>query len=166
MNPASSDNRYISFNISTFSEDLRRDGGRRMKNKRIRTIFTPEQLERMEDEFNKYEIFSLCQRLIIISFSRTQYMVGHDRVLLASRLNLTEAQVWLLLWCVWLWHAMTRCWHITINSCWASPGSSDPPHSRITNTVVHCIMCCRWRSGSRTGGSSGANKINILIRTD
>ena len=64
-----------------------------MKNKRIRTIFTPEQLERMEDEFNKYEIFSLCQRLIIISFSRTQYMVGHDRVLLASRLNLTEAQV-------------------------------------------------------------------------
>ena len=50
---SSSDNRYISFNISTFSEDLRRDGGRRMKNKRIRTIFTPEQLERMEDEFNK-----------------------------------------------------------------------------------------------------------------
>ena len=25
-----------------------------MKNKRVRTIFTPEQLERMEDEFNKY----------------------------------------------------------------------------------------------------------------
>lgn len=57
-------------------ENIRRDDGRRMKAKRIRTIFTPEQLERMEDEFNK-----------------TQYMVGHDRVLLASRLNLSEAQV-------------------------------------------------------------------------
>ena len=36
-----------------YLEDLRREGGRRMKAKRIRTIFTPEQLERMEDEFNK-----------------------------------------------------------------------------------------------------------------
>jgi len=60
----------------TEMEDMRPEGGRRMKNKRVRTIFTPEQLERMEDEFNK-----------------TQYMVGHDRVLLATRLNLTEAQV-------------------------------------------------------------------------
>ena len=33
---------------------MRPEGGRRMKNKRVRTIFTPEQLERMEDEFNKY----------------------------------------------------------------------------------------------------------------
>eukprot|EP00090_Calanus_glacialis_P042605 TRINITY_DN75547_c0_g1_i1.p1 TRINITY_DN75547_c0_g1~~TRINITY_DN75547_c0_g1_i1.p1 ORF type:complete len:234 (+),score=66.62 TRINITY_DN75547_c0_g1_i1:63-764(+) len=57
-------------------EDLRRDGGRRMKSKRIRTIFTPEQLERMEEEFH-----------------RQQYMVGPERLYLASRLNLTEAQV-------------------------------------------------------------------------
>ena len=37
-----------------FSEDLRRDGGgRRIKTKRIRTIFTPEQLEFLEEEFRK-----------------------------------------------------------------------------------------------------------------
>ena len=47
-----------------------------MKSKRIRTIFTPEQLERMEEEFH-----------------RQQYMVGPERLYLASRLNLTEAQV-------------------------------------------------------------------------
>jgi len=71
----SSQNKSFYRDMAEF-EDLRREGGRRMKAKRIRTIFTPEQLERMEDEFNK-----------------TQYMVGPDRVLLASRLNLTEAQV-------------------------------------------------------------------------
>lgn len=47
-----------------------------MKSKRIRTIFTPEQLERLEQEFK-----------------RQQYMVGTGRLILASMLNLTEAQV-------------------------------------------------------------------------
>ncbi|KAL4231355.1 hypothetical protein ACF0H5_008934 [Mactra antiquata] len=46
------------------------------KGKRVRTIFTPEQLERMEAEFE-----------------RQQYMVGTERYYLASSLNLTEAQV-------------------------------------------------------------------------
>ncbi|XP_035227244.1 homeobox protein Hox-B4-like [Stegodyphus dumicola] len=46
------------------------------KMKRIRTIFTPEQLERLETEFE-----------------RQQYMVGPERLYLASALNLTEAQV-------------------------------------------------------------------------
>nr|XP_046912184.1 homeobox protein notochord-like [Dermatophagoides farinae] len=46
------------------------------KSKRIRTIFTPEQLERLENEFEKQ-----------------QYMVGTGRLYLASTLNLTEAQV-------------------------------------------------------------------------
>ena len=66
-----------------------------MKNKRVRTIFTPEQLERMEDEFNKYYPKNILKELQLenpVCF-RTQYMVGHDRVLLATRLNLTEAQV-------------------------------------------------------------------------
>ena len=37
-----------------FLEDLRREGGgRRIKTKRIRTIFTPEQLEFLEEEFRK-----------------------------------------------------------------------------------------------------------------
>ena len=31
--------------------------------------------------------------MLTLHYCRTQYMVGHDRVLLASRLNLTEAQV-------------------------------------------------------------------------
>lgn len=46
------------------------------KPKRIRTIFTPEQLERLEKEFD-------CQ----------QYMVGAERHYLAASLNLTETQV-------------------------------------------------------------------------
>ena len=44
--------------------------------KRARTIFTAEQLEQMEREFQKQ-----------------QYVVGHERMYLAKALNLTEAQV-------------------------------------------------------------------------
>lgn len=51
-------------------------GGKSAKSKRIRTIFTAEQLERLETEF-----------------ARQQYMVGPERVYLASTLQLTEAQV-------------------------------------------------------------------------
>ena len=46
------------------------------KPKRIRTIFTPDQLERLEKEFE-----------------RQQYMVGAERHYLAASLNLTETQV-------------------------------------------------------------------------
>ncbi|XP_046998090.1 homeobox protein H2.0-like [Schistocerca americana] len=46
------------------------------KCKRVRTIFTPEQLERLEAEFE-----------------RQQYMVGPERLYLAHALQLTEAQV-------------------------------------------------------------------------
>ncbi|XP_023246329.1 homeobox protein not2-like [Copidosoma floridanum] len=54
------------------------DGGGRAggKLKRVRTIFTAEQLERLEDEF-----------------TRQQYMVGPERLYLAHALRLTEAQV-------------------------------------------------------------------------
>ena len=48
----------------------------RHRTKRVRTIFTPEQLERLEHEFQ-----------------RQQYMVGPERLYLASTLQLTEAQV-------------------------------------------------------------------------
>ncbi|CAG5134665.1 unnamed protein product [Candidula unifasciata] len=51
----------------------KRAGG---KSKRNRTIFTPEQLDRLEQEFE-----------------RQQYMVGTERFFLASSLSLTEAQV-------------------------------------------------------------------------
>ncbi|XP_023218843.1 homeobox protein slou-like [Centruroides sculpturatus] len=61
--------REINGNSSTKSSS----GG---KTKRVRTIFTPEQLERLESEFE-----------------RQQYMVGPERLYLASSLNLTEAQV-------------------------------------------------------------------------
>ncbi|XP_009070477.1 PREDICTED: LOW QUALITY PROTEIN: homeobox protein not2-like, partial [Acanthisitta chloris] len=46
------------------------------KAKRVRTIFTSEQLARLEKEF-----------------ARQQYMVGTERCLLASSLHLTEEQV-------------------------------------------------------------------------
>ncbi|CAF1515220.1 unnamed protein product, partial [Adineta steineri] len=41
-----------------------------------RTIFTPEQLERLETEFEKQ-----------------QYMVGNERLYLAKKLDLSEAQI-------------------------------------------------------------------------
>lgn len=47
-----------------------------LKSKRVRTIFTPEQLELLEAEFE-----------------RQQYMVGPERLYLAHTLQLTEAQV-------------------------------------------------------------------------
>ncbi|UJR21782.1 hypothetical protein I4U23_024857 [Adineta vaga] len=46
------------------------------KSKRIRTIFTTEQLERLEEEFEKQ-----------------QYMVGNERSHLAKKLDLSEAQI-------------------------------------------------------------------------
>ena len=46
------------------------------RNKRVRTIFTHEQLEALEAQFTKQ-----------------QYMVGTDRYYLANKLSLTEAQV-------------------------------------------------------------------------
>ncbi|XP_065157083.1 homeobox protein not2-like [Atheta coriaria] len=51
-------------------------GKKSCKSKRVRTIFTPEQLERLEAEFE-----------------RQQYMVGPERLYLAHTLQLTEAQV-------------------------------------------------------------------------
>jgi hypothetical protein len=48
----------------------------KIKFKRIRTIFTTEQLERLETEFEKQ-----------------QYMVGNERLYLAKELHLSEAQV-------------------------------------------------------------------------
>lgn len=53
------------------------------KSKRVRTIFTPEQLERLEAEFE-----------------RQQYMVGPERLYLAHTLQLTEAQVRTLKSCI------------------------------------------------------------------
>lgn len=52
------------------------NGKKSCKSKRVRTIFTPEQLERLEAEFE-----------------RQQYMVGPERLYLAHTLQLTEAQV-------------------------------------------------------------------------
>ncbi|KAL3278578.1 hypothetical protein HHI36_016123 [Cryptolaemus montrouzieri] len=49
---------------------------KKSRSKRVRTIFTPEQLEKLEAEFEKQ-----------------QYMVGPERLYLAHALHLTEAQV-------------------------------------------------------------------------
>ncbi|XP_054287920.1 homeotic protein distal-less-like [Macrosteles quadrilineatus] len=64
---------YSSRNINDDNRECGRKGG---KSKRVRTIFTPEQLERLEAEFE-----------------RQQYMVGPERLYLAHALQLTEAQV-------------------------------------------------------------------------
>lgn len=59
-----------------FSLDHAIKGKSSLKSKRVRTIFTPEQLDRLEAEFE-----------------RQQYMVGPERLYLAHTLQLTEAQV-------------------------------------------------------------------------
>uniref|UniRef100_H3CF48 Notochord homeobox n=1 Tax=Tetraodon nigroviridis TaxID=99883 RepID=H3CF48_TETNG len=59
--------------VNTAAHSFKSKGG---KSKRIRTSFTSEQLSRLEKEF-----------------ARQQYMVGSERFLLASALQLTEAQV-------------------------------------------------------------------------
>ncbi|XP_060076939.1 homeobox protein notochord-like [Ylistrum balloti] len=61
---------------STLNESNIKTDWKTGKGKRIRTIFTPDQLERMEAEFEKQ-----------------QYMVGTERYYLACSLSLTEAQV-------------------------------------------------------------------------
>uniref|UniRef100_A0A1I8MU38 Uncharacterized protein n=1 Tax=Musca domestica TaxID=7370 RepID=A0A1I8MU38_MUSDO len=65
-------------NLSFQREKLKAGSSKKssLKNKRVRTIFTPEQLERLEAEFE-----------------RQQYMVGPERLYLAHTLQLTEAQV-------------------------------------------------------------------------
>ncbi|XP_046658461.1 homeobox protein ceh-30-like [Homalodisca vitripennis] len=75
-----STNSAIDYSSRSIAEDKSGDctsGGRKSgKSKRVRTIFTPEQLERLEAEFE-----------------RQQYMVGPERLYLAHALQLTEAQV-------------------------------------------------------------------------
>ncbi|OWF48283.1 homeobox protein vent1-like [Mizuhopecten yessoensis] len=61
---------------TTLKESSLKSDWKTGKGKRIRTIFTPDQLERMEAEFEKQ-----------------QYMVGTERYYLACSLSLTEAQV-------------------------------------------------------------------------
>ena len=51
------------------------------KPKRVRTIFTQVQIDRLEIEFKK-----------------SQYMIGTDRIELAKELNLSETQVIFVMW--------------------------------------------------------------------
>ena len=74
------DSHSSQFNNPDISSDgllgLEDSGGGGSSCKRARTIFTADQLEKMEQEFHKQ-----------------QYVVGHERMYLANALNLTEAQV-------------------------------------------------------------------------
>ncbi|CAG9859273.1 unnamed protein product [Phyllotreta striolata] len=62
--------------LKHMSQSVMQQSKKSCKSKRVRTIFTPEQLERLEAEFE-----------------RQQYMVGPERLYLAHTLQLTEAQV-------------------------------------------------------------------------
>jgi len=62
--------------VTTQQPDSSQQSDHRIKSKRVRTIFTPDQLERLE-----------------LEFARQQYMVGPERLALAAQLSLTEAQV-------------------------------------------------------------------------
>nr|BAD52255.1 homeo domain transcription factor Not [Halocynthia roretzi] len=73
----SDENQTVGQRRSSMENVQRRNVGQsEAKAKRLRTIFTPEQLERLEREFLKQ-----------------QYMVGTERFYLAKELNLGEAQV-------------------------------------------------------------------------
>ena len=89
---------------------------RQCRNKRVRTIFTPDQLEQLERIFEKQ-----------------QYMVGSERYYLASKLQLSEAQVK-----VWFqnrrikWRKQTGLegsHHIDIESGYRSPGEHSLDYS-------------------------------------
>ncbi|CAN9502613.1 unnamed protein product [Ophioblennius macclurei] len=67
---------YAQASVSKVSAGLQSFKSKNGKSKRMRTSFTSEQLSRLEKEF-----------------ARQQYMVGSERFLLASALQLTEAQV-------------------------------------------------------------------------
>lgn len=66
----------IKCNSKASGNQISKRSARAQKSKRIRTIFTPEQLKRLEQEF-----------------SHQMYLVGQDRGFLAKSLNLTESQV-------------------------------------------------------------------------
>ncbi|XP_014292512.1 homeobox protein not2 [Halyomorpha halys] len=66
----------IDYSTSSSGDKEKCERSRKSKCKRVRTIFTAEQLERLEAEFE-----------------RQQYMVGPERLYLAHALRLTEAQV-------------------------------------------------------------------------
>lgn len=97
------------------------------KSKRMRTSFTSEQLSRLEKEF-----------------ARQQYMVGSERFLLASALQLTEAQV---------------CLHLLkMKSCITRKMFSYVSYTTVFLTWL-LFSVSRSKSGSRTDASSGANRV-------
>lgn len=66
-----------------------------LKNKRVRTIFTPEQLERLEAEFERqqYMVSSITFGCFTFLIQFVSSQVGPERLYLAHTLQLTEAQV-------------------------------------------------------------------------
>ncbi|TMS39554.1 hypothetical protein L596_006060 [Steinernema carpocapsae] len=77
--------------------------------KRPRTTFTPDQLRRLESEFEK-----------------NPYLVGEDRSKLANSLNLTDTQVK-----VWFQNRRTKCKRKNVPS---SPDTSNSSPSESTST--------------------------------
>nr|KAG5709384.1 hypothetical protein BaRGS_029233 [Batillaria attramentaria] len=95
------------------------------KGKRVRTIFTPEQLERLEAEFE-----------------RQQYMVGTERYYLAASLSLTEAQVK-----VWFqnrrikWRKQTlEQQHARLASIYANNSASDSDDDSVNLMMMMMMM--------------------------
>lgn len=138
------------------------------KSKRVRTIFTPEQLERLEAEFE-----------------RQQYMVGPERLYLAHTLQLTEAQVRVF---TATKNAVLEGVYLQVRYMEHPPELSCPPltnhvqclslsisdllsldYKQLFSTIrmwtkQSChrtkhrnVSFCRWRCGSRTVVSSGGN---------
>lgn len=90
-------------------------GETKQKSKRVRTIFTPEQLKRLEQEF-----------------SNQMYLVGHYRCLLAQSLNLTEAQVK-------VWFQNRRIKFRKLNPGPASLHSGSPPSNQTSDNEDYII---------------------------
>ena len=100
------------------------------KSKRMRTSFTNEQLSRLEKEF-----------------ARQQYMVGSERFLLATSLQLTEAQVS---------HHTQLCLFSLLHYCILYTRHFDTIF-HWSNPLLHCFI--RLRSGSRIVASNGASRV-------
>lgn len=104
------------------------------KSKRVRTIFTHEQLERLE-----------------IEFAHQMYMVGQDRSRLAKSLNLTEAQVK-------VWFQNRRIKQRKVNQ--SSPSSATVPPQLYKPVDVGCngqqqLVEQQQHTGAQTSTQTG-----------
>lgn len=131
--------------LSKVNADLHSFKTKGGKSKRMRTSFTSEQLSRLEKEF-----------------ARQQYMVGSERFLLASALQLTEAQVNRKCFRPWILDISSQSWYYVhfmrqfLTCIHIFPGQSLVPES--TNQVAQTESGAAAGQTGQTGPGCSTEK--------